>query len=154
MTAVPGEPIVLHQSVGNALQLPILIGVVTLAVAVSEIARGPSVLVLVVCAVAAVLDGVLVGYLMRNFRATLTVTGETITFTRHQARGTAPEQVIRRVAETRLTFRSARNGPLGSEYTGYTLKLRDTATGEEIFAGAFGRRWVQQACASQGWPFG
>jgi hypothetical protein len=52
-----------------------------------------------------------------------------------------------------LSFRMAANGPVGSEYTGYALKLRDNATGKEVYAGAFGRRKVQQACESQGWPF-
>jgi hypothetical protein len=45
------------------------------------------------------------------------------------------------------------NGPVGLQYTGYVLKLRDNATGEEVYAGAFGRRKVQQACESQGWSF-
>jgi hypothetical protein len=52
-----------------------------------------------------------------------------------------------------LSFRMAANGPVGSEYTGYALKLRDNATGKEVYAGAFGRRKVQQACESQGWSF-
>jgi hypothetical protein len=39
------------------------------------------------------------------------------------------------------------------QYTGYVLKLRDNATGKEVYAGAFGRRKVQQACKSQGWSF-
>jgi hypothetical protein len=47
----------------------------------------------------------------------------------------------------------AANGPVGSEYTGYALKLRDNATGQEIYAAAFGRRKVRQACESQGWSF-
>jgi hypothetical protein len=42
---------------------------------------------------------------------------------------------------------------VGSEFTGYVLKLRDNATGEEVFAGAWGRHEVQQACESQGWSF-
>ena len=45
------------------------------------------------------------------------------------------------------------NGLVGSGYTGYVLKLRDNATGEEVHAGAFGRRKVRQACESQGWSF-
>ena len=47
----------------------------------------------------------------------------------------------------------AANGPIGSDHTGYALKLRDNATGKEVYAGAFGRRKVQQACESQGWSF-
>ena len=43
--------------------------------------------------------------------------------------------------------------PVGSDHTGYVLKLRDNATGKEVYAGAFGRRKVQQACESQGWSF-
>ena len=52
-----------------------------------------------------------------------------------------------------LNFRMAGNGSVGSECTGYALKLRDNATGKEVYARAFGRRKVQQACESQGWPF-
>jgi hypothetical protein len=48
----------------------------------------------------------------------------------------------------------AANGPVGSEHTGYVLKLRDEATGHEVFAGAFGRGKVQHACELQGWSFG
>jgi hypothetical protein len=47
----------------------------------------------------------------------------------------------------------AANGLVGSQYTGYALKLRDNSTGKEVYAGAFGRRKVQQACESQGWSF-
>jgi hypothetical protein len=36
---------------------------------------------------------------------------------------------------------------------GYALKLRDNATGKEVYAGAFGRGKVRQACESQGWSF-
>jgi hypothetical protein len=45
------------------------------------------------------------------------------------------------------------NGPVGLPYTGYVLKLHDNATGKDVYAGAFGRRKVQQACESQGWSF-
>jgi hypothetical protein len=47
----------------------------------------------------------------------------------------------------------AANGPVGVVYAGYALKLRDNSTGNEVYAGAFGRRKVQQACESQGWSF-
>lgn len=42
---------------------------------------------------------------------------------------------------------------MGSTLVVYVLKLRDNATGTEVYAGAFGRRKVQQACESQGWSF-
>ena len=45
------------------------------------------------------------------------------------------------------------NGLVGSGYTGYVLELRDNATGKEVYAGAFDRGKVQQACESQGWSF-
>ena len=64
--------------------------------------------------------------------------------------GTAPQQVIQRAAGSTLSFRMGAKGPVGSQYTGYALKLRDNATGKEVYAGAFGRRKVQQACESQG----
>ena len=86
--------------------------------------------------------------------ATLVVTHDAITFTRQQGRKRpANQQVIQRVDNSGLTFRMAANGPVGSEHTGYALKLRDTATGQEVYAGAFGRGRVQRACASQGWRF-
>ena len=141
----------LHQSVSNALQLPILIAVVAVAVLISEVARGPSAPVLFVCFGAMALDAWLAIYVLRRMRATLVVTPDAITFSRGPA--TAGSQVIRRSAASALTFRTARNGPLGSQYTGYVLKLRDTATDSEVFAGAFGRTRVRQACESQGWPF-
>lgn len=43
-----------------------------------------------------------------------------------------------------LSFGMAANGPAGSG-TGYVLKLRNNATGQEVHARAFGRRKVQQA---------
>jgi hypothetical protein len=61
--------------------------------------------------------------------------------------------VIERTPASTLSFRSAANGMVGSEFTGYVLKLRDNATGDEVFAGAWGRHKVQQACESQGWSF-
>jgi hypothetical protein len=47
----------------------------------------------------------------------------------------------------------ASNGPVGSKYTGYALKLRDTASGQEVYAGAFGQGRVREACTAQGWTF-
>jgi hypothetical protein len=52
-----------------------------------------------------------------------------------------------------LGFSMVVNSPVSSDCTGYVLKLRDNATGKEVYAGAFGRRKVQQACQSQGWSF-
>lgn len=111
--------------------------------------------VYVVCAVLAILDVVLATYLLRNTRARLVVTPDDITFTRRQRPNdtTAPQQVIHRVDGSTLSFRVAANGPVGSKSTGYVLKLRDNATGHEVYAGAFGRRKVQEACEGQGWSF-
>jgi hypothetical protein len=146
----------LRQSVGNVLQLPILIGVVLLAIVVSQLAHGSDSTVYLVCAGAAVLDVVLARYLLRNSAASLVITTDDITFMRRQGsnqKAAVPQQVIRRVDGSTLSFRVAANGPVGSEHTGYVLKLRDKATGQEVYAGAFGRRKVQQACESQGWSF-
>lgn len=154
MTSVAGRQIELEQSAANLLSLPILIAVCLLAVIIRELfGHPPSAIVLAVCAGVAVLDMVFTMYFLRNMRSTLVVTADDITFTRHRRKGPAPQQVIQRVAGSTLTFRMAANGPVGSQYTGYALKLRDTATGKEVFAGAFGRRKVQQACESQGWSF-
>jgi hypothetical protein len=103
----------------------------------------------------AVLDIVLAVYLLRNMGSTLVVTADDITFTRRRRRGKGPSsrQVIRRAAGSMLSFRMAGNGLAGSEYTSYVLKLRDNATGQEVYAGAFGRRRAQKACESQGWSF-
>ena len=109
-----------------------------------------STVVYVICAVGALLDVFLTRYLLRN-RAKLVVTNDDISFTKGHA--AAPQQVIQRVDGSTLTFRVAANGPVGSEHTGYVLKLRDEATGREVYAGAFGRGKVQQACQSLGWSF-
>jgi hypothetical protein len=142
--------IVLRESMANALQFPVLIAIVLLAVALRVQGSQTSV-VYIVCSVGAVLDLLLVRYVLRN-RASLAVTQDDITFSRRQDGG-APQQVIHRVDGSTLSFRTAANGPVGSKYTGYVLKLRDNATGHEVFAGAFGRQKVQQACESQGWLF-
>ena len=147
----------LRQSTANLLQVPILIAAVLLVVVVSQVLHGsPSPAVYPVCAVAAVLDVVFARYVLRNLRANLFITMDDITFTKGQAsndKAAAPQRVIRRVEGNTLSFRVAANGPVGGDYTGYALKLRDNATGHEVYAGAFGRRKVQQACESQGWSF-
>lgn len=149
MAASPAS-VELRQSAVNALQLPILIAVCLLAVVISEVAHGhPSATVLAVCGVATALTALLTWWLLRRDRAALLVTTDAITFTR----GRNVALTISRVPDSKLTFRMARNGPLGSEHTAYILKLRDEATGKEVFAGAFGRTRVQKACESQGWTF-
>jgi hypothetical protein len=154
VTSVARRQIELRQSAANLLGLPILIAVCLLAVIIRQLfVHPPSAIVFVICAGAAVLDMVLTVYFLRNMRSTLVVTADDITFTRRRRKDPAPQQVIQRVAGSTLTFRMAANGPVGSQYTGYALKLRDKATGKEVFAGAFGRRQVQQACESQGWSF-
>jgi len=146
----------LRQPAANLLQLPILFAVALLAMVIRQLfVHPPSTIILGVCAALAVLDIVLAVYLLRNMGSTLVVTADDITFTRQRRRGKGPppQQVIQRAAGSTLSFRMAANGPVGSEYTGYALKLRDDATGQEVYAGAFGRRKVKQACQSQGWSF-
>jgi len=138
----------LRQSAANLLQLPILIAVAVIAMVIRQLfVHPPSIIVLGVCAELAALDIVLAVYLLRNMGSALVVTADDITFTRRPRRGQGPPpaQVIRRAAGSTLSFRMAGNGPVGSEYTGYALKLRDTATGQEVYAGAFGRRKVGPA---------
>lgn len=154
MTSVVRGQIELRQSAANLLGLAILIAVCLLAVVVRQLfVHPPSAIVLGVCAAGAALDIVLVVYLLRNMGSTLVVTADQITFTRRRHKGLAPQQVIQRAAGSTLSFRVGANGPVGLPYTGYVLKLRDIATGKEVYAGAFGRRKVQQACESQGWSF-
>jgi hypothetical protein len=154
MTSVARTQIELRQSAANLLSLPILIAVCLLAVIIRQLfVHPPSAIILGVCAGAAVLDILLGVYFLRNMASTLTVTAGDITFTRRRRRGPAAQQIIQRSADSTLSFRMAANGPVGSQYTGYALKLRDNATGKEVYAGAFGRRKVQQACESQGWSF-
>lgn len=156
MTSISRGRVELRQSTANVLQLPIFIAVVLLAIFIRQLfAHPPSTIILGVCAGLAALDIILAAYLLRNFGSALVVTADDITFTRRhrQSRGTPRQQVIQRAAGSVLSFRMAANGPVGSQYTGYALKLRDNATGEEVYAGAFGRRKVQQACESQGWSF-
>jgi hypothetical protein len=146
----------LRQSAANLLQLPGLFAVALLAMVIRQLfVHPPSTIILGVCAGLAPLDIVLAVYLLRNMGSTLVVTADDITFMRRRRRGQGPppQQVIQRAAGSILSFRMAANGPVGYEYTGYVLKLRDNATGQEVYAGAFGRRKVQQACQSQGWSF-
>jgi hypothetical protein len=154
VTSVAPRQIELRQSAANLLGLPILIAVCLVAVLVRELfVHPPSAIVLGVCAGAAALDIVLAVYLLRNMGSTLTVTADDITFMRSRRSSPARQQIIQRAVDSTLSFRMAANGPSGLEYTGYALKLRDSATGKEVYAGAFGRRKVQQACESQGWSF-
>jgi len=156
MTSISRGRVELRQSTANVLQLPILIAVALLAVIIRQLfVRPPSTIILSVSAALIALDIVLAVYLLRNFGSTLVVTADDITFTRRRSRGKSlpPPQVIERGQSTVLSFRMAANGPIGYEYTGYALKLRDNATGKEVYAGAFGRRKVQKACESQGWSF-
>jgi hypothetical protein len=146
----------LRQPAANLLQLPGLFAVVLLAIVIRQLfVHPPNTIILGVCAGLAALDIVLAVYLLRNMGSTLVVTADDITFTRRHRRGKGPppQQVIQRAAGSVLSFRMAANGPVGSLYTGYALKLRDNATGKEVYAGAFGRRKVRQACESQGWSF-
>jgi hypothetical protein len=144
----------LRQSAPNLLGLPILIAVCVVAVVIRVLfAPSPSAIVLSVCSAVAALDMLLTVYFLRNMGSTLVVTADDITFTRLRRKGPAPQQIIQRAADSTLSFRVAANGPVGSEYTGYALKLRDNSTGKEVYAGAFGRRRVRQACESQGWSF-
>jgi hypothetical protein len=150
---VAPRQIELRQSAANLLGLPILIAVCLVAVIIRELfVHPPSAIVLGVCAGAAALDIVFAAYLLRNMGSTLTVTADDITFTRRRQSSPAPQRIIR-AADSTLSFRMAANGIVGSEYTGYALKLRDNSTGKEVYAGAFGRRKVQRACESQGWSF-
>jgi hypothetical protein len=156
VTPISRGPVELRQSAANLLQLPVFFAVLLLAMAIRQLfVHPPSTIILGVCAGLTVLDIVLAVYLLRNMGSTLVVTTDDITFTRRRRRGQdpPPQQVIQRAAGSMLSFRMAGNGPVGPEYTGYALKLRDNATGKEVYAGAFGRRKVRQACESQGWSF-
>ena len=137
----------LRQSTGNLLQFPIFIAIILVAVAV-RVEGSQATVVYIICVAGAVLDVLLVAYLLRT-RARLVVTPDRIIF----STGGLARQTIERVDGSSLSFRVASNGPVGSKYTGYVLKLRDNATGHEVYAGAFGRSKVQRACESQGWSF-
>ncbi|HVT22365.1 MAG TPA: hypothetical protein VHE57_13365 [Mycobacteriales bacterium] len=150
MTTLIDDRIVLRQKTSNILALPILIAVCLVAVVIRQFFPSPSPIVLAVCGGFAVLDVLLSVYLLRNIGSTLVVTPDEITFTKKRP---APPAVIRRTPQSSLTFRAAANGPVGSQVTGYASMLHDTATGSEVYAGAFGRARVVQACESQGWTF-
>ena len=154
---MPADRVVLRQSNANALGLPILVAVVLVAIVVSQLfAPQPSVAVFAGCAAVAALDVFFGWYFFRQSGSTLVITADDITFTRPHRGGlkSPPNRlVIERNPGSTLSFRSAPNGVVGSKYTGYALKLRDDATGDEVFAGAFGRGKVQQACESLGWSF-
>jgi hypothetical protein len=144
----------LRQSAANLLGLPILIAVCVVGIVIRQLfVHPPSTIVLGVSAGVAILDMLLAVYLLRNMGSTLVITADDITFTRQRRKGPAPRQVIQRAAGSTLSFRMAANGPIGMDYTGYVLKLRDNATGKEVYAGAFGRGRVRQACESQAWKF-
>ena len=145
----------LRQPTWSVLQLPILIAVCLVAV-VLRVEGDQTTVTYIICAAGAVLNVLLTIYLLNNTRGRLVVTPNDIMFSRElrpNAKKAAPQQVIHRVDGSTLSFRVASNGPVGSTYTGYILKLRDNATGHEVYAGAFGQRKVQQACESQGWSF-
>ena len=156
MTSISRGQVELRQSAANVLQGPILLAVVLLAAIIRELfVHPPSTIILGVFSAALALDIIWGVYSMRNIGSTLVVTADDITFTRRHRRRKSPPppQVIQRAAASTLSFRMAANGMVGSEYTGYALKLRDNATGQEVYARSFGRRKVQQACQSQGWRF-
>jgi hypothetical protein len=154
MSVAPGRTEIV-QSPQDVLGLPILVGVVLLAVVVRQLTPpGPNAVVLAVCAVAAVLDGVLVAYLLRRARATFVVTPDEITFTRWLGTGNGKGSTftLDRTPGSKLRFRLQSNGFTGGQIQ-YLLKLRDDATGKEVPATSFGRRPVRRACESQGWTF-
>ena len=154
MSVTPGRTEI-EQSTQDVLALPILIGIVLLAVVIRQFTPpGPDTVVLVVCGVAAVLDGALVRYLLGKGRATFVVTPDEITFTRWlgSSNGTESTYTLERTPESRLRFRLQSNGITGGQIQ-YLLKLRDEATGKEVPASSFGRRPVRKACVSQGWTF-
>jgi hypothetical protein len=156
VTSISRERVELRQQSANLLLGPVLLAVILLAAVIRELfVHPPSMIIIGVCAGLAALDIALAVYSLSKIPSTLVVTAEDITFTRRHRRGMspAPQQVIQRAAGSMLSFRTAANGPVGFDYTGYALKLRDNATGKEVYAGAFGRQKVQEACESQGWSF-
>ena len=96
-TETPGR-VELQQSNSNTLSLPILIVIVVAALVISDVARGPSVVLLVICGVALALNALFVRYLLRNSRGLLVVTPDEITFSRQvvsPGKRPAPQQVIK-----------------------------------------------------------
>lgn len=145
----------LRETRADVLAFPGLIAVVLIAVVIRQLfGRPPNALVFGVCAVLAVLDVALAWYLLRTGRATFAVTPDDITFTPRPGTRAKPAtpQVIRRTADSALSFRLQSNGFIGGQAQ-YRLKLRDNATAQEVAATPFGRRKVRRACESQGWRF-
>lgn len=150
MSVAPGRTEIV-QSSADVLGLPILGGVVLVAIVVRQVfPPGPDAVVMWVCAGVAVLDVWLALYLLRRERATFVVTAQDITFSRGPSGRST--HVIERLPDSKLRFRLQSNGFVGSQPQ-YLLKLRDDATGSEVPATTFGRRKVRQACESQGWTF-
>ena len=94
----------------------------------------PSTIILGSCAALAPLDIVLAVYLLRNMGSTWSLPRTTSPSPggADWARSPPPQQIIRRAAGSILSFGMAANGPAGSGHTGYVLKLRDNATGQEV----------------------
>ena len=153
MSVTPGRTEI-EQSPQDVLALPILIGVVLLAVVIRQLTPpGPDTVVMIVCGVAALLDVGLVLYLLRKGRTTFVVTPDEITFTRWLGTGGKGATFsLERTTESKLRFRLQPNGITGGQFQ-YLLKLHDDATGKEVPATSFGRRPVRRACESQGWTF-
>ena len=144
----------ISQSPEDMLGLPILIAVVLVAVVARQFLPPPaSPVVLIVCAVAAVLDGIFVAYVLRQAAPRFVVTPDRITFTRQPGTSREKSFTIDRSPDSTLSFRLQRNGMIGGQIQ-LLLKLRDDATGAEVPATSFGKRKVRQACESQGWTFG
>ena len=142
----------LRQSNADMLALPGLVAVALVAIVIRQLfVHPPSVVTLVVCGVAAVLDIPLGWFFLRNGAATLIVTAHDVTFSRPGNKHT-PIQTLTRVPDSKLSFRVQSNGFVGGQPQ-YLLKLCDQATGKEIPASAFGRSRVRRACESQGWTF-
>jgi hypothetical protein len=143
----------IEQSSADAIGLPILVAVVVVAIVVRQLfPPGPDLVVMVVCAVVAVLDVGFAYYILRKGRATFVVTADEITFTGVRWGGHHAALALRRAPGSTLSFRLQRNGITAGQFQ-YLLKLRDETTGQEVPAGTFGRRKVRQACESQGWTF-
>jgi hypothetical protein len=140
----------LRQTTSNIVALPIFFAVVLVAIVVRQFFPSPNPVVLAVCGGFGVLDALFAVYLVRNIGSTLVVTLDEITF--RKKRPSEP-QVIQRSPGGTLSFQTVANGPAGSKYTSYILKLHDDATGAEIPIDAFGRRRVEAACEALGWTF-
>lgn len=152
MSVSPGRTEI-EQSPADAIGLPILVAVVLVAIVVRQLfPPGPDLIVMVVCAVMAVLDVGFAFFILRRGRATFVVTSDAITFSGAQWGGRSAPLAIERAPGSTLRFRLQRNGITAGQFQ-YLLKLRDDATGQEVPAGSFGRRKVRQACESQGWTF-